>query len=641
MNQLSTEALEVLKRLCAAYAAQPFEEGKEERLRPVALCRAEQKLAMNELRREGLLTARHKILGEKLYQIPVDQLPAIEQEFFPYQPQFIAGHLVSLTMEAGAGLAIDLFRALLFTAWEGLPLTAKGIIHKKHLNRLAAQLSFGEEHLQGLSVGSLLEEQKTLSVIATVDILLCLGLIRRQSAGYTLDLELLDRWLQLPEATMSDILYGIVINRSGSVGPADQHFRYIISNADFIPGKWIMLPALLDWMMASNLTGNVARNELEKSSLNWLRCLTGFGWCELGETAEGMLCFRWTAAKPMLSAERGSFAAVGSGDTQEQFIVQPDFEVLVPPEVPYSVRWTLAGCAELQQSDTIWSFRLTKERLELAAERGMSPNDIISWISEHAMGGLPSGVQMSLEQWAKSIGRTSLSQVILLTCQTEADGAAIAAHPRLQENLERIGPLHFIVDPEYMEQIRKELYSAGLAPSRIIGGQGEDPNVGWSWFPHETGNPEATYVLPELNVELGLLSKGNPFLNLPVIAPEQEEEILFGGENVPQIWSKEWRHYHSSTAQKVMEQGLRWGVKVRFALKDQMLDFIPSRISGNPWRVSGQLLYHDGETVEDIELTPEDWKEMKLVIPKGRRNSSSAQASDYGMIEKSTESVDH
>jgi hypothetical protein len=28
---------------------------------------------------------------------------------------------------------------------------------------------------------------------------------------------------------------------------------------------------------------------------------------------------------------------------------------------------------------------------------------------------------------------------------------------------------------------------------------------------------------------------------------------------------------------------------------------------------------------------------MKLVIPKRRRNSSSADASDYGMIEKSTE----
>lgn len=68
-----------------------------------------------------------------------------------------------------------------------------------------------------------------------------------------------------------------------------------------------------------------------------------------------------------------------------------------------------------------------------------------------------------------------------------------------------------------------------------------------------------------------------------------------------------------------------------------MLDFIPSRIKGNPWKVAGHLLYNDGETVEEIELTPEDWKEMKLVIPKRRRNSSSAEASDYGMIEKSTE----
>lgn len=106
---------------------------------------------------------------------------------------------------------------------------------------------------------------------------------------------------------------------------------------------------------------------------------------------------------------------------------------------------------------------------------------------------------------------------------------------------------------------------------------------------------------------------------------------------MPQIWSKEWRHYHSSTAQKVMEQGLKWGIKVRFSLKDQMLDFIPSRIKGNPWKVAGHLLYNDGETVEEIELAPEDWKEMKLVIPKRRRNSSSAEASDYGMIEKSTE----
>ncbi|WP_340008678.1 helicase-associated domain-containing protein [Paenibacillus sp. FSL K6-0276] len=637
MNQLSPESLEVLKRLCAAYAAQLFEEGKEEQLRPTALCRAEQKLAMNELRRAGMLTARHKILGEKLYQVPVEQLSKLEQKFFPYQPKFIERYSVNLTVEAGAGLAIDLFRALLFTAREGLPLTAKGIIHKKNLNRLVAQLSFQEEHLLGLSMGSPSDEKNALSAALAVDIMLCLGLINRLSTGYRLDKDMLYRWLQLPETRMNDILYGIVIHRCGSIGPADQHFRYLISSADFVPEKWTMLPELLDWMVDMNLTGTVARIELEQSSLIWLRCLTGFGWCELGKTSKGIQCFRWTAAKPKLLSGSDSFPDSVAENSNELFIVQPDFEVLIPPEVPYTVRWTLAECAELLQTDTMWSLRLTREMLVHASERGMPPEEAIAWIGDHALGGLPPVVELSLEQWGKSIGRTSLSEVILLTCQTEEDGAAIAAHPRLQDSLKRIGPLHFLVSPESMEQMREELFLAGLAPSRIIGGREVEMDVGWSSFHQEAETQQDIYSLPVLNSELSLLRSGNPFLNLPVISPEQEEDFLLGGENVPQIWSKEWRHYHSSTAQKVMEQGVKWGVKVRFSLKDQMLDFIPTRIKGNPWKVAGHLLYNDGETVEEIELSPEDWKEMKLVIPKRRRNSSSAEASDYVMIEKSTE----
>lgn len=638
MNQLSAEALEVLKRLCAAYAAQPFDEGKEERLRPTTLCRAEQKLAMNELRRAGLLTARHKILGEKLYQIPVEQLSVLEQKFFPYQPKFLEGYSVNLSMEAGAGLTVDLFRALLFTAREGLPLTAKGIIHKKNLNRLAAQLSFQEEHILGLSMGSSSDEMNALPAALVVDIMLCLGLITRLKTGYRLDKEMLGRWLQLPEARMTDILYGIALHRFGSMGPADQHFRYLIASTSFVPEKWTALPELLDWMGDMNLTGMVARNELEQSSLHWLRCLTGFGWCELGSTPEGIPCFRWTAAKPKLMSGSESFPDSMAENSNVQFIVQPDFEVLVPPEVSYIVRWTLAECAELLQTDTMWSFRLTREMLVHASERGMPPQVAIAWIREHALGGLPSVVELSLEQWGKSIGRTSLSEVILLTCQTEEDGAAIAAHPRLQDSLKRIGPLHFLVSPESVEQMRKELFLAGLAPSRMIGGRvEEEADAVWTSFHQEVETEPEMYSLPALNAELRLLHSGNPFLNLPVISPEQEEDILLGGENIPQIWSKEWRHYHSSTAQKVMEQGLKWGIKVRFSLNDQMLDFIPSRIKGNPWTVAGHLLYNDGEKVEEIELTPEDWKEMKLVIPKRRRNSSSAEASDYGMIEKSTE----
>lgn len=68
----------------------------------------------------------------------------------------------------------------------------------------------------------------------------------------------------------------------------------------------------------------------------------------------------------------------------QSFIVQPDFEVLVPPEVPYTIRWTLGGCAELLHSDDLWSFRLTRERLEHAAEQGLPPETAIyGWLPMH------------------------------------------------------------------------------------------------------------------------------------------------------------------------------------------------------------------------------------------------------------------
>lgn len=616
MNQLSPEALQLLKLLCAEYAAEPFEEGKEERLRPATLCRAEQKLVMYELRRAGMLVGRQKIWGEKLYQIPVEQLPLLEHKFFSYQPRFKEGSAMKLTMEAGAGLEVDLFRALLFIAQEGLPITAKGSIHKKYLNRLTAQLSFRDEHLLGVSVLSHYPEIESLSVVVAVDLLLCLGLISKQNSGYILEVDVLEKWLRLTESRMKEILYGIVINRYGSSRPADQHFRYLISASEFSTGKWTDHSELVDWMADLNLVKGNDRCELEKSGLEWLRCLVGFGWCELGSTHEGTPCFRWTSARPKLDYDNKPLSDSDNEFSSALFIIQPDFEILVPPEVPYDVRWTLSACAELLQSDVMWSFRLTREMFEFASDKGISPEETISWLKAHALGGIPPSVELSLEQWGRSIGRTSLSEVILLTCRSEEEGASIAAHPRLQGSLIRLGSLHFIVQPECIEQVRKELAIAGMAPSRIIGGGKGETESSWLLFHQGTVERPAEYSLPSSIPELGNPREGRPCLKLPILPLDLEEGLLFNEENVPPIWSREWRHYHISTAQKVMEQGLKWGVKVRFSLKDQMVDFIPSRILGNPWRVAGHLLHSNVETVEEIELSAGDWKEMKLIIPK-------------------------
>lgn len=712
VQKLTPEAQAVLQAICAEHAASPCAADSIERLRPAFLCRAEQELALNELLMAGMLELRQTMWGEKLYQIPQQRFPRIGRSFWPACPQSLGETDVQAQLAACTGLAAELFRGLLFTAREGLPLTAKGLIHKKQLGLLAGQLSVQEEHLAGLKLNQASSEPYPLPVTVIVDLMAVLGLISRSSSGYLIDITKLQCWLALTEQEMTDTLYRIVISRYGSPEPAGQHFRHLISTAEFPPGEWFAVPPLLDWMLQSGLAKEQSvagpdGPELQASAIAWLRCLAGFGWCDLGYSAKGEPCFRWKAVKPQLDrASAGTIEPEISGEDtgivkaeesqpdkvfggtavpegwpehehdyeqeQEQeeeqeevqkeeilsgsslksgqtgadwglpaesavpaagrFVVQPDFEVLVPPEVPYTIRWTLAGYAELLHNQDLWSFRLTREMLESAAELGCPPGNAIAWLTAHAQGGLPEQVELSLRQWAKGIGRTSLSEVILLSCAGEQESGDIAAHPRLQDILTRIGPLHFIVRPESVGQLRKELAAAGLAPPRIIGGREEALKPHNPFGPFERSAASLRYELPSTAGERGLLGAAAYPKLLPLAGTAQDQELLPGEDAVPQMWFNQWRQYHVTTAQKVMEQALGWGIKVRISVQGQTADFIPEQISGRPWRVRGNLLRSGSGTVEQIQLAAEDWQEMKLLHPVKQRNSSSSGAAGYVMI---------
>lgn len=725
VQKLTPEAQAVLQAICAEHAASPCAADTLERLRPAFLCRAEQELALNELLMAGMLELRQKIWGEKLYQIPQQRFPRIGRSFWPARPQSLGESDVQIQLAACTGLAAELFRGLLFTAREGLPLTAKGLIHKKQLGLLAGQLSVQEEHLAGLKLNQASPEPYPypLPVRVIVDLMAVLGLISRGSSGYLIDITKLQCWLALTEQEMTDTLYRIVISRYGSPEPAGQHFRHLISTAEFPPGEWFAVPPLLDWMIQSGLAkeqsvAGMDGSELHASAIAWLRCLAGFGWCDLGYSAKGEPCFRWKAVKPQLDGtsagtiepevsgedtgivkaeeskpdeacggsavpegwpehdheqgreqgreqeqvqEQGREQEQGQMQSQKQvlsgsslksretgadwglpaesavpaagrFVVQPDFEVLVPPEVPYTTRWTLAAYAELLHNQDLWSFRLTREMLESAAELGCPPGDAVAWLTAHAQGGLPEQVELSLRQWAKGIGRTSLSEVILLSCAGEQEGGDIAAHPRLQDILTRIGPLHFIVSPDSVGQLRKELAAAGLAPPRIVGGREETLQPHNPFGPFERTAATLHYALPSPAGERGLLGAAAYPKLLPLAGTAPDQELLPGEDTVPQMWFNQWRQYHVTTAQKVMEQALGWGIKVRISMQGQTADFIPEQISGRPWRVRGNLLRSGSGTVEQIQLAAEDWQEIKLLHPVKQRNSSSSGAAGYVMI---------
>ncbi|ASA21030.1 helicase-associated domain-containing protein [Paenibacillus donghaensis] len=655
LEQLSQGAQELLRRICAAHASEPFVAGKEQRLGPVNQCRAAGTLARQELLQGGWLTAVQEVSGEIFYRIPEAVLPALQQRWFSYTPAALDGSGVKLLREPGAGLAGELFRALLFTAREGLPLTAKGIIARSTMRRLNLQLSLCDETLRSLIMFFPAGDLQFPAAAVAVDLMLCLGLVQRHSKGYSLVPGQLKAWMQLPEPAMDRLLYGIVCRRYGSDRPAARHLRWLLSGRGVAPGVWVSFPALLDWMESTALVDITSRDELASAGQRWLECLAAFGWGELGSAGSGALCFRWTAGKPL--PEAGGGAGLWDGlemdmdmdmepdsyveTASPSFIVQPDYEILVPPEVPYAVRWSLAGCAELLLSDTLWSYRLTRAQLEFALEQGLDAGQVCRWLESHALGGLPPVVRTSLAQWGRSLGRTTLSGDMLL-CRSEEDADALAGHPRLQAGLSRDGPLQFRVTAPSAAALLKELAAAGMAPLRSKGPQSQPPEAVGGWFSLEAASPAERFCLPEQEPQPELLPGPLPARERPhwqPLADLPQEPLYPGLGQVPARWSREWRHYHSSTARQVMEQALAWGIGVSLTLDGQVCEFIPSRITDNPWIVAGYLLEGDSEEgASEMELTAEDWTGMKLVFPVVSRNSSSVEAAGYAMIERSTSS---
>ena len=90
---------------------------------------------------------------------------------------------------------------------------------------------------------------------------------------------------------------------------------------------------------------------------------------------------------------------------------------------------------------------------------------------------------------------------------------------------------------------------------------------------------------------------------------------------LPSSWLKQLREYHPTTRREMLKQAIALGVSVRLERGGRMLEFTPSGIEeaegSGGWRVRGMLRGEGGR--EEMCLTPDMWKGMKLHVPEDER----------------------
>lgn len=607
LNEAGGEALRLLFR---RYAGQPFKLEQVSAAAAGGMSGADLRAALPALLRSGTLAAVRKAWGEKLYYLPLDRLLEMWNEWGYAELREQDPARVELRREAKPGLALDLFRALTWIAGNGLRMTAKGTIHQKERGKLENRIALKAEDVTGLRLNYPHPDAYSPAFAVVLDLLLALGLIAKERAVWRVDPRGLAQWLSLDLPAMNGILLRELLQRYVPADAGLQHVALRLTAADLKPGVWYSLEELLGSLQDQGLLGPEAGSSPEREAWieGWLDALCGCGWMELGRHPEDGAMFRWLIERE-LPGLAGARIAAG------KLIVQPDFELYVPPDVPFTVRFELEACAEMTSSGVMSVYRLTRAGLEQACRLGRTPQDILRLLEAHSAG-IPEPVRDALLQWGREIGRTTLTEAKLLCCADAEAADRIAGLPSLDGKLERIGPLHFLVNSGCEAEVLKLLDGERLAPVHRQARDGDEPV-----YPKLT---EAAWPdggeLKRLEGQGWIYKGADLHFYEPDPDPPKVEELFPGLSEVPVMWWKELRRYHASTARELVERALAWHAKLLLQLGGETVLCVPLAVEGETdWQVKVWLLHSSGEPREERVISPGDWQAIRLILPASLR----------------------
>jgi hypothetical protein len=242
-------------------------------------------------------------------------------------------------------------------------------------------------------------------------------------------------------------------------------------------------------------------------------------------------------------------------------------------------------------------YRITRETFYKGLESGKSGQEIVQFLTSHAISKLPSGLEQTLVEWGKQFGRLQFADVTLLRVNTPDIAEAIHTSESCQPFiLSRIGELDFIVKKEKSSQFHKHLQQMGYHPQR------SSPPKTSSIVPPSPETGQRKGWLP-IEPAIFIFDLAPSFADMDHMYPQLQD--------IPPLWLKEFREYHGSTRKDMIRKAIEWKSYLKLRKEGIERQIMPQslREDNNGWMLLGM------ENAQDILLRSEDWNEMKLILP--------------------------
>ena len=628
LAQLPQTSLETLDFILRHFGMQSFEMPQLMKLAGASMSGAALRVGVYELRKRGLIYAVRKAWGDQLFFIPTDLYAPLQHLRLPMQlePASIDMSDLTVTHEAGRGLEYELFYLLAAIAKVGAPLTAKGTLHKKHIQKMLSSLQITVRDLVPLQLQYPNPDTLPSSIALVLDVGFRFGLLRKTPEAYELDHDTLFRWLSQNRITMQQRLWQLWLTFQPFPERWVQQCMYALAGASHDQGVWYEVSSVSSWINQHRMDMKLRSSDHDIEDLieSWLAVLCAFGWMELGTTLDGERLFRYT-----INAGLGLPLPAGLEKQEEpskpmngRFHVQPDLEIIVPPDVSFLTRWELECCADLVRSEHVAVYRLTKDSYMRAVDQGRTLQSMIEFLGQKSLSGVPESVKATMDHWHQQYGRVYLSEVVLLRCEDAEMVERIRGLAQILPQITPIGAFDFIVPRDQVDALRSTLDKAGVTPKRQIeSSAGDETKLGFARFDADVvasadgseGNhdPEA----PQTSSQGFIYTQQSvQYYELDTSLPTREDlfpEIT----GISPMWLQQLRTYHASTVKEIIERAVAWQTHIRLGNKKESIIVLPHQVwsNGGAWSLKGFIVGQADIGVQ--EVSSGTWDHIQLILP--------------------------
>ncbi|MEP7199990.1 MAG: helicase-associated domain-containing protein [Chloroflexota bacterium] len=149
----------------------------------------------------------------------------------------------------------------------------------------------------------------------------------------------------------------------------------------------------------------------------------------------------------------------------QRFVVQGDFDVLVPHDAPFYARFQLERMAERVRWDHMSTYRLTREAVTRLLRRNVTVDQILAFLSRNARAPFPPNVAFTVREWATKYGEITLRRGAVLHTRDKNLLAELQHHPQVKAYiLDVLSPTVALVASEQVEELQAKLQALGYSP---------------------------------------------------------------------------------------------------------------------------------------------------------------------------------